>query len=552
MNDRHEGNKRGPRFGRRDFLKAGACATLGGRLLWSGAAQARATEKRKAPYKLLFNNDCTNILTCVSPYHSKGQPFHPDMLRATVDEVKGVDAHLLMPGMGWVPWWKSEVLPIEKQQEWFRKTYGIEPANSYHDYLMQGGDIVQVFVDRCREKGQAPFISFRLNDGHLLEKRDNPDPFSVLSITAFYTEHPEYRIGPDPNDWYQHVQNWAIPEVRDYKFAFIRELCENYDLDGFELDFMRHCAFFNLKETTPAERTAVMTAFVARVRALLDRTARPGQRRWLSARVPCFLDTYDALGIDLPAMTAAGLDMVNVSPFYFTIQNNDFRSIRQSVPDASVYFEMTHATTVGPTLGKGYDNFSFRRNTEDQLCTTAHLAYEQGADGISLFNFVYYREHGVPGRGPFNEPPFDVFPLLKKPKALAKRSQWYYLGYYWNNPPHKGAQLKRKANAGKPETFNLLCAPGPKCKDGTFRIMAEADMTGTTWSAEINGTPLTPVDFVKKPLDHPYDGGLGEPGQYACFACPRACVKNGTNTITLTLLEGEPAVIQYLDLVLPV
>ena len=26
---------------------------------------------------------------------------------ATVDEAVGVDAHMLQPGMGWVPWWKA-------------------------------------------------------------------------------------------------------------------------------------------------------------------------------------------------------------------------------------------------------------------------------------------------------------------------------------------------------------------------------------------------------------------------------------------------------------
>ena len=31
---------------------------------------------------------------------------------------------------------------------------------------------------------------------------------------------------------------------------------------------------------------------------------------------------------------------------------------------------------------------------------------------MSAFNFVYYREHGGAGRGPFNEPPFEVFKHL--------------------------------------------------------------------------------------------------------------------------------------------
>ena len=71
------------------------------------------------------------------------------------------------------------------------------------------------------------------------------------------------------------MQNWAIPEVRDYKFALISEVCQNYDIDGFELDFMRHPQFFDLNETTSEQRVEIMTGFVRQVRELLNRTAQP-------------------------------------------------------------------------------------------------------------------------------------------------------------------------------------------------------------------------------------------------------------------------------------
>jgi uncharacterized lipoprotein YddW (UPF0748 family) len=35
-----------------------------------------------------------------------------------------------------------------------------------------------------------------------------------------------------------------IPEVRDYYFSILRELCTNYDVDGVELDFQRYPKFF--------------------------------------------------------------------------------------------------------------------------------------------------------------------------------------------------------------------------------------------------------------------------------------------------------------------
>jgi len=44
------------------------------------------------------------------------------------------------------------------------------------------------------------------------------------------------------------VQNFAEPAVRAQKLALIRELRENYDLDGLELDFLR------FEQLLPAKR----------------------------------------------------------------------------------------------------------------------------------------------------------------------------------------------------------------------------------------------------------------------------------------------------------
>ena len=47
-------------------------------------------KRAKAPFHVLFSNDTTNTLTCVSPYHKKGEPFREKTLKATVDETAGI------------------------------------------------------------------------------------------------------------------------------------------------------------------------------------------------------------------------------------------------------------------------------------------------------------------------------------------------------------------------------------------------------------------------------------------------------------------------------
>jgi hypothetical protein len=137
----------------------------------------------KAPYKVLFSNDTTNIEQCTSPFNPTRwthfgpvKPFTKEMLEATVDEAAaGVDAHMLQPGGGWVPWWKSKIYPFAEHVKFMKERYGKEPSMSgFAQFMADGGDIVQVFVDHCRRKEIAPFISFRMNDSHGWEQVNAP------------------------------------------------------------------------------------------------------------------------------------------------------------------------------------------------------------------------------------------------------------------------------------------------------------------------------------------------------------------------------------------
>jgi hypothetical protein len=538
---------------RRQFFQTAASAALlaGSPPLFAAAKPSH----RKAPFRVLFSNDTTNIVSCVSPWHKKGEPFREKMLEATVDEVAGtgVEAHLLQPGLGWIPWWKSQVYPPEEHYRRFKERTGFD-ADSFGKYVLAGGDMAAVFIARCRKRGQAPFISLRMNDGHHLENANEKNRGAVWA-GKFYVEHPEYRIGPDPAKWEQHVLNWAIPEVRAHKFAFIRELCENYDLDGFEMDFMRHYSFFQLDKTTSGQRRGIMAEFTRQVRALLDRTARDGRRRWLCARVPAYTAALDALGLDLPAMAGAGLDMVNVSASYFTQQQSDFAAIRRSVPQAAVYLEMCHSIWNGrKPVGKGYDTFPFRRATPEQYQTAAHLAYARGGDGVSAFNFVYYREHGGPGRGPFAEPPFHVFKHLGDRQWLARQPQHWFLASGWGQPFVKPTPLPRRFTAGRTETFTLDLAPpaGGWKRAGRLRIQSEDSLGESRWTARLNGEPLAATDDVSEPYPNPYPPMLGKPDEMRAWTVPPTLLRDGPNKLEFTLAGGPRLTLAYLDLAMPV
>jgi hypothetical protein len=521
--------------------------------------QSETTMRPKAPFHVLFSNDTTNILTCLSPFHQRGQKFTPQMIEATVDETAGtgIEVHMLQPGLGWVPWWKSRVYPYSEHVRLMKERYGLDPAkDGITDYMAHGGDMVQVFVDRCRQKGLTPFISLRMNDSHGHELTLNPPDkmpgwaWEVVCPPVF--DHPEWRIGGKLNDWNTRVFNWAVPEVRELKLNHINDICEQYDIDGFEMDYMRHCSFFRLNETPPEERVRIMTDFIKRVRELLDRTAKPGRRRWLCVRVPAYVEAYEALGIDLPRWVQAGVDMVNLSYYYFTEQRGDYAAIRKMVPGAAVYVEMCHTTRLGPvvTQKSKYDNFSFRRTTDIQYYTTAHVAYARGLDGVSAFNLVYYREHGGRERGPFNEPPFRIFKHMGDPAWLAKQPQDYIIGDVWNAPGLASRPLPKTLAAGQGATFTMDMAPpaGGWTQPGRLRIQAAADLGTSVWSCRFNGAELQETNDRSEPYDNPYPPLLGGPEDHRAWIVPPSLPKDGANTIEVRLNAGGSAKLVYVDL----
>lgn len=542
---------------RRAFLKAAGAIGLGQLGLADlSASPARAGANpgvpRKAPYKVLFSNDFTNTLACTSPYHKRTETWRPEMLEATVDEVAGkVDAHFIQLSCGQVPWYRSDIYPLAEHLRWWQEHYHVDPMHEtqgvapIHKFILDGGDPLQLFIDRCRKTGQAPFVSMRMNDVHALEYVNNPgNLIGTHVISRFYAEHQDWRIGPDRSDWNQRALNWAVPEVRDHIFSLVAEQCRKYDFDGFEMDFMRQPSLFRVNETTSDQRRTIMTDFIRQVRKVLDEGARGGKHRWLCARIPCYVSDFDALGIDLRSWADAGLDMVNLSQYYTTSQQTDLAIMRKMVPELAVYQEMCHCTWTGPQPKGAYDAFLFRRTTAEELETTAHWAYARGGDGVSLFNFVYYREYGpsTGDRGPFSEPPFEVLKKLGDPEYLARQSQVWFVAPGWKGSfGNVKVPLPQKVLRGKnlALTMDLAQPAGNWRKDGRLRLQSSADLRGSSWAARLNGQTLTETTQRSEPYPNPYPPLLGRPYEMRAWTVPVQLVRPGLNQIEFELLQGN-------------
>jgi len=507
----------------------------------------------KAPFKILYSNDTTNILTNTSPWHAKGRAFNPAMITASVIETAdtGVDAHFLQPGMGWVPWWSSRQYPYAEHVRWMAEHYGLKPpAGSFAAYMANGGDMVSVFVAACRQAHQAAFISLRMNDGHRLEDAFQPQGYAFTSdvwhaFSKFYVEHPDWRIGPSSKLWENRVLDWRHPEVPAYRLGFVTELCEGYDLDGIELDFMRYYSLFDANLTPLIRRVDIVTGFVRQVRAVLDRTAKSGTRRWLCVRIPDRADLLSYLGLDIPKLAAAGVDMFNLSSSYFTDQSGEFANLRRLAPEASFYLEMTHSVInrpAPPDLGITYDDFTFRRTTDEQFRTTSLLARQAALDGVSLFNFAYFREHAVKELGPFNEPPFHVLAKLTDQAWLEHQAKHYFTAGSFVAKGSARPDLPLHLKAGQTKTFTLRFASDPELPPGGgfLRILADRSIVSLALSVKAGQTVLVRSDQTAEPYSSPYVQPESEPDHYAAFVLPAALMAEGTRNFSLTVPAGAP------------
>lgn len=543
-----------------------------------GACSIARTEK--APFRVLYNNDSTNIYHCLSPWHKSADPVRPreglksyeygeqkyhmlkepitdEKVAASVKEVAGssVDAYMFAAGRGWIPFWNSDIYP-DHYQWWSEKTG--KDVDAYGRYRLGGGDMIKVAVETCRKYDMAPFVSYRLNDVHRLEHAGSDHDMSIW-VSKFYEAHPEYRLchpnclpydSNSPQTYgAQYGHDWSIPEVRDHKFAFMEEICKKYDIAGLELDFLRSGTLYSA-ETPLERRVEITTEFVKRVRRMLDETGRQS-RRYLCVRIPQTLHAHPNLGIDAAKLYDAGVDMFNLSSHFFTSQQSDLAKIRTIVPDAAIYLEMAHvATPIRLSRQQAsYTASTYPRTSDEQFYTTALLAGKQGADGVSFWNFVYYRDDMVTDDVKTAEPPFHILSHLDDLDWLKRQKQYYFLGRW---PTFMGTtNIPAKLEPDIKQTFLLDIYPPEKPKNQYARLRIhtrEPIQTETEIVVSINGQRAKTTSDVSAFYENPWDEMISFPDCRRAWLYPANNLSHGSNRIDVLLTGSQSATVEFIDI----
>lgn len=260
----------------------------------------------------------------------------------------------------------------------------------------RGIDPYARWIARGRAGGLSPWISMRMNDVHYVDQPEHP------IHDRFWREHPEYRRVPwqdEPSTfqaparflrWADRAFDYGQPEVRAYQMAYIRELVERYDMDGFEMDWMRFGFLF--RPGFEEEGADILTAFIVEVRDLLDaREKEVGHPIRLGARVPARPETARNLGMDVVAWARRGLiDMLVVTPFLYI----DF-----DMP-IELWKRLLDGTGVMLAAGleaycRAYPASPVNANSIESVRGASSAMLDRGADRVYLFNY-FDRQPGRP------------------------------------------------------------------------------------------------------------------------------------------------------------
>ena len=87
------------------------------------------------------------------------------------------------------------------------------------------------------------------------------------------------------------------------------------------------------------------------------------------------------------------IDYVSAGIYFWSFQpaNSDFAAIRAMLPDDLLVLWEISGFSAGGAQFKNCSSAGHWRMSTEQLATLALQAYTLGADGISAFNFEYYR-----------------------------------------------------------------------------------------------------------------------------------------------------------------
>ena len=404
--------------------------------------------------------------------------------------------------------------------------------NKTKDFIEQGADPFALMVDFCRKNDIEIFWSMRMNDIH--------DAwgawYSPFLFPPLKKAHPEWLMGtaenrPKNGAWT--AVDYAVPEIRELAFKFFEEVCQNYDVDGVQLDFFRHLNYFlkpAMGEAAGQRELDMMTDLLRRIRTMADETAlKKGHPILISVRVPDSVELCKILGFDLVRWMEEDLiDLLVVSGYF-----------RLNPWETSVALGHKYGVPVYPCLSETRirdKEASGIRSSLECYRARAMNVWHAGADGVYLFNFFN------PNAPHWNElGSIDTLKPLDKVYTTGARGYgnldfWYEGGERFMNRSIVNPSNPRSIAPGQTERVELTV--GEK--------LQAAQNAQTTARLRFKG--LTDASEIRVTLNGEILKNGTKADAWLEYALSPTALKQGPNTfeVALSRIEGEKVILEDL------
>ena len=245
-----------------------------------------------------------------------------------------------------------------------------------------GIDPYEVWTARCREKGVSPWVSMRMNDAHFVTMVTN-----FFRNTRFARQRRDLWRVPDGKGWFDGALDYAHREVREYALAHLKEIAARWDVDGVELDWMRHG--LALRPNHERDDARFIADFMRCARAVVNEIGQArGRPLKLSVRVPRTPFLARSLGFDAVSWAKEGLvDLVVATSFYKVDRDIDVRGWTASLAAANP--AVAFLPCIDMVVDAGAADVASRFMNAARYRYVADRFYEAGAKGIYLFNAPY-------------------------------------------------------------------------------------------------------------------------------------------------------------------
>lgn len=268
------------------------------------------------------------------------------------------------------------------------------------EMIAAGTDPLNANVGFAHENGLEIFWSNRMNDTHDAAHRiDQP----YTSWTKFKENNPQYLFGKIgerlPHGRWSSV-DFDHQEIRDLCVAFYREVCENYDVDGVELDFFRHFELFkSVAEGGEASREQLdkLTDMVRKIRKVTEEAGmKKGKPILVLMRLPDAPGYAEKAGVDIRRWIDEDLLDILVGSCYFRLDYwENFVRLGEN-KNVKIYAGLSESRVKDEhPLLKRQQNAVFRAR--------AAAAWQAGVDGLYSFNeyntrVKYLSQIGAPAK----------------------------------------------------------------------------------------------------------------------------------------------------------